>query len=187
MGDRGEITELFAQASEGNEQAFDRVVALVYQELEHMAAGKMNPRLDAITLEPAALVNETLLRLLPDWPDFTNRRHFFAFASTVMKRALIDHQRARGRVKRGGAAVRVTLSGLGVEAGSPPETGAVAMCEVIQRLEALDARKGEVVQLKIFWGMEMVEIAELLGVSLATVERDWRFSRAWLAGELGLD
>jgi len=189
MDNRGQITRLFEDAAGGDEAAFERAVALVYDELERMAGRQLRHRydgLDGITLEPAALVSETLLRLLPDPPTFANRRHFFAFASKVMRRALIDYQRTRGREKRGGDALRVTLSCLGLEAAAAPETGVVQVCEVLDHLEALDPRKCEVVQLRIFWGMEMVEIASTLGVSLATIERDWSFSRAWLARELAL-
>jgi len=189
MDDQGQVTRLFESAAGGDETAFDRVVVLVYGELERMASRQLHQRfdgLDGITLEPAALVNETLMRLLPDQPGFANRRHFFAFASKVMRRALIDYQRARGRVKRGGKALRVTLTGLGAEASAPPETDAAQVCEVFDHLEDLDPRKCEIVQLKIFWGMEMAEIADLLGISLSTVERDWSFSRAWLAREFAL-
>jgi len=189
MDDRGEITQLFESAAAGNEAALQRVVERVYGELERMAGREMHHRfhgLDGITLEPAALVNETLLRLLPHPPRFANRRHFFAFASTVMRRALIDYQRTRGRAKRGGDALRVTLADLGAAAFAPPETGAAQVCQALDHLEELDSRKCEVVQLKIFWGMEMAEIARMLGVSLATIERDWSFSRAWLARELAL-
>lgn len=189
MDDRGQITRLFEEANQGDEAAFDRAVALVYGELERMADRQLRGRydgLDGITIEPSALVNETLLRLLPDPPSFANRRHFFAFVSKVMRRALIDYQRTRGRVKRGGHALQVTLSGIGAEAAVAPDTSAALVCEALDHLETLDPRKCEVVQLKIFWGMEMAEIAGILDVSLATIERDWSFSRAWLARELAL-
>lgn len=190
MDERGEITRLFEAAANGEEQAFERAVALVYAELEQMARRALINRYgrpEGITLEPAALVNESLMRLLPDWPTFANRRHFFAFASKVMRRALADHQRAWGRAKRGGDAVRVTLAVLGADNAEPPQTSAIQICEVLERLEDLDERKGEVVQLRVFWGMKMSEIADMLNVSVATVERDWSFSRAWLTCELGLD
>lgn len=186
MEDQGDITRLFASAAEGNATAFEQAVELVYGELETMANRALRQRYDGlhgITLEPAALVNETLLRLLPNHPEFANRRHFFAFASKVMRRALIDYQRARGRVKRGGDALRVTLTDLGAEDSTAPETDAAQICEVLDQLEELDPRKCEVVQLKFFWGLEMGEIAGLLEISVATAERDWSFSRAWLARE----
>jgi len=189
MDDQGQITRLFQSAAGGDQTAFEQVVKLVYDELERMAGRELRHRfggLDGITLEPDALVNETLLKLLPDPPQFANRRHFFAFASKVMRRALIDYQRTRGRKKRGGDALRLTFADLGAVASPPPETDAGRICEVLDHLEELDPRKSEVVQLKIFWGMEMAEIARILGVSLATVERDWSFSRAWLTREFAL-
>ena len=187
MTDSGEITQLFEAATEGDPTAFDRVVELVYAELEGMATRLLRDRfgdLRGLTLEPAAIVNETILKLLPDRPEFVNRRHFFAFASKVMRRVIIDYQRARQRDKRGGRALRVTLTDLG--GATPPDTGAAEVVEVLEHLEELDPRKCEVVQLKIFWGLEMPEIAQTLDVSLSTVERDWRFSRSWLARELAL-
>jgi len=189
MEDGGNITRLFEGAAGGDEADFERAVELVYAELERMAGRELHKSFNAlhgITLEPTALVNETLMRLLPDAPRFANRRHFFSFTSKVMRRALIDYQRERGRAKRGGNALRVTLPDLGAEASAPSNTGAAQVCEVLDHLEELDPRKCEVVQLKIFWGLQMAEIAETLGVSLATVERDWSFSRAWLAREFAL-
>jgi len=189
MEEPGEITQLFRSAAAGSETAFERAVELAYAELERMADRQLRRGfngLDGITMEPAALVNETVLRLLPNPPQFANHRHFFAFASKVMRRALIDYQRNRGRAKRGGDALRVTLTDLVGAASGPPETDAAQVCEVLDHLEELDPRKCEVVQLKIFWGLEMTEIARTLEVSLATVERDWSFSRAWLAREFAL-
>jgi RNA polymerase sigma factor (TIGR02999 family) len=189
LGERGEITRLFESAARGDDTAFEQVVERVFAELEKLARRQMRDRfggLEGLTLEPKAIVNETLMKLLPRPPRFVNRRHFFAFASKVMRRVLLDYQKARGRARRGGAALRVTLSDLGAAASTPPETGAVQVGEVLDHLEELDSRKCEVVQLKVFWGLEMSEIAETLEVSLSTVERDWRFSRAWLARELAL-
>lgn len=182
-----EITRFLEAAAGGDSHAFDRVVELVYDELVAMARREMRNRfhrVDQLTLEPAAIVNETLLKLLPSPPEFVNRRHFFAFASQVMRRVLVDYHRMRSRQKRGGGALRVTLTGLVGDRPSPQEPEAAQMVRVLERLESLDPRKCEVVQLKIFWGHEMSEIAETLGVSLSTVERDWRFSRSWLAREL---
>jgi RNA polymerase sigma factor (TIGR02999 family) len=189
VGERGEITRLFESAARGDTAAFEQVIEHVYCELERLARRQMRARfggLEGLTLEPAAVVNETLMKLLPRPPRFANRRHFFAFASQVMRRVLSDYQKARGRIRRGGRALRVTLADLGTAASTPPETGAAQVGEVLDHLEHLDPRKCEVVQLKLFWGLEMAEIADLLDVSLSTAERDWRFSRAWLARELAL-
>jgi RNA polymerase sigma factor (TIGR02999 family) len=139
-----------------------------------------------LTLEPAALVNETFLKLLQQPTRFHNRRHLLGFASTVMLRVLVDYRRERGAKKRGGDALRVTLSGISADAlGGGDEVDALDFQRALERLEGLDPRKAEIVKLRLFWGYEMTEIASLVEVSLATVERDWRFARTWLAAALG--
>lgn len=187
MGQAGEITRLFEAAANGDESAFDAIVARVYGELEDLAGRQMRHRfggLSGLTLEPAALVNETLLRVLRQPRSFANRRHFFAFCSRVMRRVLVDYQRSRGRQKRGGGMLKVTLTELSATPSDPVAANAGDVVEALERLEHLDPRKAEVVQLRVFWGLEMNEIAATLEVSLATIERDWRFSRSWLAKEL---
>jgi RNA polymerase sigma factor (TIGR02999 family) len=155
--------------------------------LERVAAARMRRNfgreLVGVTLEPAALVNETVLKLIEHPRSFENRRHFYAYATRVMLRVLIDYQRRRAAEKRGGDRVRVTLSALS-SSPEPAVTSAVELAEVLDRLAALDERKAEVVQLRVFWGLELKEIASTLGVSTATVDRDWRFARRWLAWEL---
>ncbi len=179
------ITLLLEQASSGDEAAFGEVARWAYGELERLASSRLRRRFgaEAITLEPAALVNETFLKLLENPTRFANRRHFFAFASRVMMRVLVDYQRSRGSQKRGGAAVRVTVSGLA--AATPrDQVDIVALAECLDRLEQLDARKAEVVKLRTLWGAEMREIADILEISLPTAQRDWRFAKAWLADVL---
>jgi RNA polymerase sigma-70 factor (ECF subfamily) len=185
--DAGEITRLLEHAATGDQNALDALSEKVYADLERVAARRLRhrfgPELAGVTLEPAALVNETFLKLLATPMRFANRRHFFAFATRVMLRALTDYQRARGAAKRGGDATRVSLSGLGAGA-SPLDTTAEMVSSGLAELEELDPRKAEVVALKVFWGFEMMEIAEALEVSLRTVERDWRFARNWLRARL---
>jgi RNA polymerase sigma factor (TIGR02999 family) len=183
----GDITRLLGRAAEGDRNALDALTERVYADLEKVAGRRMRerfgPDLAGLTLEPSALVNETFLKLLSRRVEFENRRHFFAFATRVMLRALIDYQRARGAVKRGGDRVRVTLSGLGAHDETVlPEAEAVSSC--LEELEQLDPRKAEVVALKVFWGLQAVEIADTLQVSTRTVERDWRFARSWLRERL---
>jgi len=179
------ITVLLHRAAEGERAALEEVTARVYRELEAVAAGKLRRRygldLAGATLEPAALVNETLFRLLRNPSEFENRRHFFAFANRVMSRVLIDYERHKRADKRGGDALRITLSGLPDGADT---VRAAELVEVLEQLEALDARKAEVLRLRLFWGMENTEVAEILAVSTATVERDYRFARSWLVTRL---
>jgi RNA polymerase sigma factor (TIGR02999 family) len=182
-----EITQLLQEAASGEQAALDAVAERVYSELERLAARQMRaqfgPGLAGVTLEPAALVNETFLKLLREPRSFENRRHFFAFTTRAMQRALIDYHRARSAAKRGGDQVRVTLTGL--VRGEVDATASVLDVDaVLEELERLDERKAEVVRLRVFWGMEMAEIAQVLEVSLATVERDWRFARNWMATAL---
>ena len=187
MAEEQKITRLLHLAASGEEQATEELVAAVYGDLERVARRQMRRRyggeLAGVTLEPAALVNETLLKLLQSPREFENRRHFYGFATKVMLRVLIDYQRARQAEKRGGDRVRVTLSGLR-GAGSTEIAEASDLADVLERLEELDPRKAEVVKLRVFWGLEMKEIAELLETSLSTVDRDWKFSRNWLAWQL---
>ena len=180
-----EITLWLGRAAAGDSEARDRVAEWAYRDLERLAGQRLRRAYGAhagsLTLEPAALVNETFLRMLETPPGFENRRHFLAFAGRVMLSALVDYQRERGARKRGGDRVRVTLSGLGSAA---PEEAGIAPLDLVRaldELEALDARKAEVVRLRILWGGSSEEIAELLGVSIPTIERDWRFARSWLA------
>lgn len=187
MEPAGDITLLLERAAEGDEQAHEALVRRVYGDLEKVAARRLYQRFgsdaQALTIEPAALVNETFLKLLRRPKKYENRRHFFSYATRVMLRTLADYQRARSAAKRGGDLVRVTLANAGV-AGTPlePEIEAIGAC--LEELEELDPRKAEVVVLKVFWGMEVAEIAEALSVSERTVAREWRFSRNWLRTRL---
>ena len=165
----------------------------VYDDLQRVAERHLTQQfgrgLPGVTMEPAALVNESFLRIIKQRNTYDNRGQFFAIATRVMLRVLVDYQRRRATAKRGGDQQRITLSlaelppsargnGLG-DAESLIEVDALA--ESLQRLEDLDARKADVVRMKVVWGLQMQEIGHSLGVSLATVERDWAFSKAWLA------
>lgn len=187
MEPAGDITLLLERAAEGDDAAHDALVRRVYGDLERVAARRLRERFgadaQALTIEPAALVNETFLKLLRRPKRYENRRHFFSYATRVMLRTLADYQRARSAAKRGGNQVRVTLTGLAAQ-GDQVTTGAELVDASLEELEVLDPRKAEVVVLKVFWGMQVAEIAETLGVSARTVERDWRFSRNWLRTRL---
>lgn len=179
------VTEILQAAADGGDEAFERVAEVVYEELQRVAAGKMHRhygKLDGLTMEPDVLVHETLLKLMQRPRGYANRRHFYAFATKVMTRVMLDYQRRRSAEKRGGDQVRVTLSGVAEWA---QDMTVVELHRQIEELAELDGRKAEVVRLRAFWGLEMSEIAELMGVSLTTVERDWRFSRDWLATSMG--
>lgn len=183
----GDVTVLLRRAAEGDSAATDDLVAAVYARLEQVAKQQMRARHGLrngdLTLEPRALVHDTLLKLLNTPQGYANRRHFYSFATKVMIRVLQDYQRARRAKKRGGHLVRVTLSHVG-RVGEDPEVGVDELPPILAKLEKHDTRKAEVVRMRVFWGLEMQEIAHVLGASIATVERDWRFARHWLAARL---
>ncbi|HVS04047.1 MAG TPA: ECF-type sigma factor [Thermoanaerobaculia bacterium] len=186
--DAGRLTGLLQAAAAGDAAAYAEVATLTYAELERVAESRLRrdfgPGWRAVTLEPAALVNETFLRLLRSGEAFANRRHFFAFACKVMATVLLDYHRRRGADKRGGDHLRVTLSGLPA-AGDEPGVAIPAALAALDELETLDPRKAEVARLRLFWDASVAEIAEIVQVSVPTVERDWRFARVWLAERLG--
>ena len=181
------ITELLDRAHKGEPGAMDRVVTLMYADLRARARMVMRAGAagdgDALTLQPTALVSEAYLKLLRQRNSYADRRHFLAVASQIMLRVLIDYRRARGAGKRGGGQVRVTLSGIGSD-DVDPAAQVSDVADALERLDSLDPRKADVVRLRVLWGLEMAEIASLLDVSRATIERDWRFAKSWLAREL---
>jgi RNA polymerase sigma factor (TIGR02999 family) len=184
----GHITALLQRAATGDGHALDGLVAEVYAELEQIARSRLyrhyGSEAQGRTLEPAALVNETLLKLIKDPRGFENRAHFFTFATRVMVNVMLEYQRRRSAAKRGGARIRVTLSG--VEASAEPlAIGLLDLEAALDQLDRLDFRKGQVVRLKAVWGLENAEVARALEISERTVERDWRFARAWLLDRQG--
>jgi len=169
----------------GDGGALERLVPLVEAELHRIARRCMKgERLDH-SLQATALVNEAYLRLVDTqrvrWQD---RSHFLAMSARLMRRALVDHARARGYQKRGGGAVRVTLvEGLGGSDERPHDI--VALDEALEALAAFDDRKSRIVELRFFGGLTNEETAQELGISVATVVRDWKLAKAWLLRELG--
>lgn len=158
----------------------DQILPVVYNELRRLAAGYLRRERPGHTLQPTALVHEAYVRLLDQRQiDFTNRAQFVGLAAVMMRRILVNHARDRIAAKRGGGAehVSLTLAGEGIGA---PEVDLLDLNEALTDLSESDPRKGQIVELKFFGGLTTAEIAELLGVSVATVERDWKFARAWL-------
>ena len=166
-------------------QSLDTLLPLVYQELRRLAASYLRREKPGYTLQPTALVNEAYLRLLKDRPDrWQNRAHFCAIAAHSMRQILIERARARGAQKRGGARARVTLDEALV-AGGDRSIDLVALDEALERLAMVDERLSQVVECRYFGGLTEAETAEALGVTVRTVQRDWRKARDRLALELG--
>ena len=187
----GRITHLLGEANEGREGALDEVMELVYDDLRAIASNQLRrrhgARADDLTLQPTALANEAYLRLLKQRKGFDNTGHFFAIATRAMLRVLMDYDRAKGRQKRGGDHVRVTLSGIGAPAGPDPTGDIADFTAALEKLDGLDATTAAVVKLRVLWGLTNPEIASTLDTSLRTVEREWRFARKWLAAEMGVE
>jgi RNA polymerase sigma factor (TIGR02999 family) len=182
--DRSGVTKLLRAWEGGDQQALERLTPLVYNELRRIARRYMARERPGHTLQATALVNEAYLRLVDakemGWRD---RAHFFAISARTMRRILIESARARRFQKRGGGQERVTLEESLVIQGRPgPDL--VALDDALKALAAMDPRRSQVVELRFFGGLSVVETAEVLKVSPETVHRDWKLARAWLLREL---
>ena len=176
----GEVTRLLLQWSSGQEDALDRLLPLLHDELTSMASALLRRERRDHTLETSALVNEAYLRLVDlDQADTQNRAHFFALAPRVLRHVLLDHARNRLTAKRGGGLRSLSLDeALTVSIERPAEL--VALDDALKTLDALYPRQSRIVELRQFGGLTHEEIGLALGVSVATVARGWRMARAWL-------
>jgi RNA polymerase sigma-70 factor (ECF subfamily) len=178
------VTALLQAWSSGDESALEGLIPLIYEELHRIARRYLNRERPDHTLQTTALINEAYLRLadarrLP-WQD---RTHFFVIAAQMMRRILVDHARSRQNLKRGGAVRRVSLDeALAVSRDQSAEF--VKLHDALTALSAADPRKGQVVELRFFGGLNIEEIAHVLKVSPDTVMRDWKFSKVWLLRQL---
>lgn len=179
-----DVTILLQAIRDGDRGALEELVPLVYDEIRAIARRHLSRERRDHTLQPTALTNEAYLRLVGRTEaNWANRAHFFGVASQVIRRVLVEHARARGRDKRGGNALRVTLSEELV-GGSPVDLDFLALDTALEELGAEHPDEKQVVELRFFGGMSVPETAELLGVSTRTVERRWTFARAWLFRKL---
>ena len=177
-----DLTALLDRLRAGDPHAAGELFDRVYAELKRMAVGQVNG--DAAISSPTELVHEAYLRLFPGpAPAFADRGYFFAAAATAMRRVRVDHARARGAAKRGGGRRRVDLDS-GAAAIPEPDLDLVALDEALDKLAVRDPAKAKLVELRFFAGLTMPQVAEVLGVSLATTERQWAYTKAWLLAEL---
>lgn len=180
----GDITALLAAHSSGDSDAMDELYPLVYEELRRIAHQRMRGERSDHTLRTTALVHEAYLELVDlDRVDWQNRRHFFALAARVMRNVLVDYAEKRNAQKRGGDVDRVPLEE-GDGAVPVALEDVLAVHQALERLETIDERQVRVVECRFFAGLTIEETANALGVSPATVGRDWRMARAWLNREL---
>jgi RNA polymerase sigma factor (TIGR02999 family) len=181
------VTQLLVSWGGGNQAALEALTPLVHQELRRIAARCMAGERAGHILQATALVNEAYLRLI-DWRDvqWQNRAHFFAVASQIMRRVLVDVARTRDREKRGGGQLHVSLSEAAGVADGPLARGVdlIALDDALKSLETLSARQARVVELRCFGGLSLEEAAHVLDVSVGTVRRDWSLAQAWLFREL---
>jgi RNA polymerase sigma factor (TIGR02999 family) len=175
-----EITQVLQAIRRGDGRASEELLPFVYNELRQLAAARMNQEASGQTLQATALVHEAWLRMVGDGDrEWQNRAHFFGAAAEAMRRILVDNARRKSRLKRGGDQARVDIEELDLIATSPDEK-ILLMDEALEKLRAEDPEKARIVVMKFFGGMTNQEVAENLGVTERTVERQWAFAKAWL-------
>jgi RNA polymerase sigma factor (TIGR02999 family) len=179
-----QATQILEAIAAGNPQAAERLLPLVYAELRRLAAGQLRREPAGQTLQPTALVHEAFLRLVGDADGrFENRGHFFAAAAEAMRRILIDRARRKKRLKRGAGARRLELKDIDA-AYEMPADELLALDEALDKLQQQEPVKAQLIKLRFFAGLTMEDAAAALGISRATADRYWQFSRAWLYHEL---
>jgi RNA polymerase sigma factor (TIGR02999 family) len=179
-----DVTDLLVRWQSGDAAALERLIPLVYKELRELARKYLRQERGNHTLQSTALVHEAYLRLAAQHPpQMQNRAHFLAIAARMMRHILVDYARSRDAGKRGSNALRVTL-GAAAETPANADVDVVALDDALRTLAAIDSQQGHVVELRFFGGLSIEEIALTLGISPATVKRDWSTARVWLYREL---
>ena len=183
MDSQDEVTSLLTAWGKGDQNALNELMPLVYNELHRMARRAWSSQ-QGVTLQPTALINEAYLKLAGTGnTSFQDRGHFFAVACTAMRQILVNHAKSRNTGKRGSGQVAVSLDD--VQPAIKQEAAeVVALHEALERLQAIDERKGKIVEMRYFGGLSIEETADALGVSVITVNRDWRLARTWLIREM---
>lgn len=184
MAAPGLVTELLRSLSEGRRDVLPRLVELVYAELHGIAKARMRAEDVAHTLTPTALVNEAYIRLAGSADlNFQDRNHFLAVAARAMRRILVDHARARYATRRGGDNVKSPIGDLQISFPEADEQ-IIGLDEALERLAKLSPRQCQVVELRYFVGLSEEDVANVLGVTRRTVNRDWQIARAWLHSQV---
>lgn len=179
------ITQLLMDWSDGRREALESLAPLVYDDLRRMAAGYMQREPAGHALQPTALVHEAYVRLIDQRQvKWRNRAHFFGVAAGMMRRILVDQARRRRAGKRGGQWQRVTLASDALASEGPEPIDVLALHESLERLAAFDPRQERIVELRYFGGLTIEETAEVVGISPASVVREWTIAKAWLRADL---
>jgi RNA polymerase sigma-70 factor, ECF subfamily len=181
----GDVTDLLAAFRNGEREAGSRLAELTYRELRKIAAGHMRRERSARSIQATDLVHEAYMRLFGQaaGAHYRDRAHFFQIASHIMRQVLIDRARKRRSDKRGGDVPQISLD-RALDFAEARSADLLLLDDALNRLKSLDARQCQIVELRFFGGMSEDEIAELLGVSTRTVNREWRLARAWLYGQV---
>jgi RNA polymerase sigma factor (TIGR02999 family) len=178
------VTELLTEWGNGDKEALDRILPIVYDELRKQAARYLRRERAGHTLQTTALIHEAYIRLVDQknvrWQ---NRAHFFGISAQLMRRILVDHARTKGRVKRGGSDIRVSLDDVNLIA-KEKDLDILAVDEALDRLAKIDEQQSKIVELRFFSGLTVEETAEVLKISPATIKRDWSMAKAWLHREI---
>jgi RNA polymerase sigma factor (TIGR02999 family) len=179
-----EITELLQQWQSGDNEALEKLIPLVMVELRQIAKGRLRLENRNHAFQTTELVNELFLKLVKsDNLQILNRSHFFAICANCIRQILIDYARSKSREKRGGSAEVVSIDDVQIMT-SEKSIELIALDEALQQLEKHDPQKSRIVELRYFGGLTVEEVAEVLGISKRTVERDWQMAKAWLATEM---
>jgi RNA polymerase sigma factor (TIGR02999 family) len=183
--DQAGITQLLMAWSDGQRDALDRLLPLVYADLRRQASRYMRHEPAGHALQPTALVHEAYLRLIDQRRvKWRNRAHFYGVAAGMMRRVLVDDARARQAEKRGDGWERVTLSDVDAQQPGAGSVDVLALHDALERLAAFDPRKERIVELRYFGGLTIEETAEVMGISEATIVREWTMAKAWLRADL---
>jgi RNA polymerase sigma factor (TIGR02999 family) len=178
------VTQLLIGWGKGDKEALDKLVPIVYDELRRQAAGYLRRERVGHTLQTTALIHEAYLRLVDQKNvQWQNRAHFFGIAAQLMRRILVDHARTKKRAKRGGSDIRVSLNEATLTTQGQ-DLDIVALDEALEHLAEIDEQQSKIVELRFFSGLTVEETAEVLGISPATVKRDWSMAKAWLHREI---
>jgi RNA polymerase sigma factor (TIGR02999 family) len=178
------FTQLLTEWRSGHPQALDRLTPLVYDELRRLARNYMRGERGSHTLQATAVVHEAFLRLIQANVALQDRGHFFALASRLMRRVLVDHAKSRSRIKRNAGGKELIAGDLG-EISPPADFDVVALDDALEALQQMEPRLAQVIELHYFGGLTYDQIAAAVGLSAATVHRDIRLARAWLLNEIG--
>ena len=178
-----DVTSLLKRLAEGHQDAASELIPVIYRELHSLATRHLRHERPDHTLQPTALVNEAYIKLVAQRSDWQSRAHFFAVASNLMRRILVDYARRNLRAKRGAGNAKLSLDEVLLVAPDRPDK-MLALDESLSRLEKLDARQARIIELRYFGGLTVDAVAKILDLSATSVRREWTSAKAWLYGEL---